>query len=162
MVIRNCRIVAVKDILYGGANVNGWLSNRVTALSSDANVKKDIIRYLTNDSYLRTSDWSIPRRYIKENQCYVALNPNELLLKEDSELPSYTIDEQPIKLTKELFLAPETIFNPALTNDTDRKPLIDEIYDTVLASDADPKVAFGTLANVVLAGGNTWFPGTLA
>lgn len=56
MVIRNCRIVAVKDIQYGGANVNGWLSNRVAALSSDANVKKDIIRYLTNDSYVRTID----------------------------------------------------------------------------------------------------------
>eukprot|EP00029_Vermamoeba_vermiformis_P011474 TRINITY_DN6317_c0_g1_i1.p1 TRINITY_DN6317_c0_g1~~TRINITY_DN6317_c0_g1_i1.p1 ORF type:complete len:346 (+),score=54.70 TRINITY_DN6317_c0_g1_i1:60-1097(+) len=144
VVIRNCRIVSVKDIHYGGANVNGWLYNKVQALTNGANVKKDIIRD------------------IKEKQCYVALNPTELLARDDSELPTYTsenIDPQ-FKLTKELFLAPETIFTPSLTDEgTDRKSLVDEIYDAVLASDVDPKIALGSLNNVVLAGGNTWFPG---
>lgn len=41
--IRNCRIVACKDIHYGGINVNGWLNNKVTALGRS--IKKDIIRY---------------------------------------------------------------------------------------------------------------------
>jgi actin beta/gamma 1 len=140
VVIRNCRIVACKDILYGGANVNGWIHNKVVALGKS--VKRDVIRH------------------IKESQCYVALNPIELLGREDSQLPTYTNTyDEPFTLTKELFLAPETIFNPSLVSGEERKPLIDEIYDTVLASDADPKIALATLRNMVLVGGNTWFPG---
>lgn len=96
----------------------------------------------------------------------MALNPTELLSREESQLPSYTHDnpEEPFTLTKELFLAPETIFNPALVSEEGegRKSLIDEIYDFVLSTDTDPKTALATLRTVVLAGGNTWFPGKFA
>ena len=157
MVIRNCRIVACKDILYGGSNVNGWIYNKVVALGKS--VKKDVIRYASILGYYQVLIGTF-LRHIKESQCYVALNPIELLGREDSQLPTYTnTDDEPFTLTKELFLAPETIFNPSLVSGEERKPLIDEIYDTVLASDADPKIALATLRNMVLVGGNTWFPG---
>ncbi len=91
------------------------------------------------------------------------MNPAAYLERPESELPSYTHQQEspgPFTITKELFLAAETIFTPSLTTDiNERKPLIDEIYETVLASDLNPKDALSYLSNVVLVGGNTWFPG---
>jgi len=86
------------------------------------------------------------------------------LERQESELPSYTHQHETglCTITKELFLAPETIFTPSLTTESEeRKPLIDEIYDTVLANAPNQKAAISYLSNVVLVGGNTWFPGNL-
>ncbi|XP_078242978.1 uncharacterized protein LOC110086817 isoform X1 [Pogona vitticeps] len=92
---------------------------------------------------------------IKENLCYVALDPEQ---EKDKKLAqTYTLpDGNPVKIGDQLFRAPETLFSPGDAGVT--APGVHQmILDSI--SKCDGSIQQALWKNVVLAGGSTLFPG---
>jgi actin len=92
-------------------------------------------------------------RDIKEKLTYVSLD----FAKEPTSTVSYTLpDGNNITIGNERFRCPEAMFNPALVG-MESGGVHEQLYSSIMKCDIDiRKDLFG---NVVLAGGNTLFPG---
>ncbi len=113
----------------------------------------------------------LARKDILENKCfvkvptfdlYLSYHTNDLsygdgylaekLIKEEYEIPDGTV----ISLGEERWKVPEILFKPSLIG-RDFSGIHQEIYDSIIKVDADLRT--GMFVNIVLAGGNTMFPG---
>ena len=88
-------------------------------------------------------------RQIKESCCYIKNNSNE---KKIWQLP----DAKNISLTSEQYMCTEILFNPSLLG-LEHKGIHEAIYDTIMKCDMDLRMELA--GNILLAGGNTTFPG---
>ncbi len=97
---------------------------------------------------------------IKENLCYLALDPDKelLLSKKDNKMEeSYSLtDGQTIIVGIERFLAPECIFDPSVIGKT-IDPLDEMIVEVI--SSCDRGIQQKLYKNIILSGGSTMFPG---
>ncbi|XP_074859729.1 actin-related protein T3 isoform X3 [Carettochelys insculpta] len=97
-------------------------------------------------------------RDIKENLCYVCLNPEEELAKKPSEVEkAYKLpDGQVIKVHNQRFRCPETLFRPS--NIGMEAPGIDKLcFNTIMKCDIDLRTSF--FSNIILSGGSSLFLG---
>jgi len=99
-------------------------------------------------------------RDIKENLCYVALDPEkELKLAEkvSGMEKSYMLpDGETLSVGVERFLAPEVLFNPSAVG-KESSPIDEVIVEAVSKCDID--LRRDLYSNIVLSGGSTMFPG---
>lgn len=97
---------------------------------------------------------------LKENLCYVALDPSkERQLAQDTTVltEKYTLpDGRVIAIGRERFEAPEALFKPSLV-DCEGLGLSDLVWDVVQRADIDMRTAL--LGSIVLSGGTTMYPG---
>ncbi|XP_072833772.2 actin-2 [Pogona vitticeps] len=121
---------------------------------------RDIIKHLatllleTGHTFLSSAEKEIVKD-IKENLCYVALDPEQE--KDKKLVQTYTLpDGNPVKIGDQLFRAPETLFSPGDAGVT--APGVHQmIADSI--SKCDSSIQQALWKNVVLAGGSTLFPG---
>jgi len=93
---------------------------------------------------------------IKEQLCYVALDPKEEELKNDLESCYKLPDGEEVVVGPERFQCPEALFDPSLVGVV--SPGIHHIvYDTVVKVDRDIKQEL--FRNVILSGGTSMLPG---
>lgn len=124
---------------------------------------RDILKYLVKEmnhtglSFNTSAEMEIARD-IKEKNCYIALDVEEQMKIDQAsdrhasyELP----DGQFISVTTERFRCPEALFRPSLLG-RETGGIHEMILTCVMKSDQDLTDQF---KNVVLAGGNTMFPG---
>ncbi|XP_061457909.1 uncharacterized protein LOC133372838 [Rhineura floridana] len=121
---------------------------------------RDITRHLatllleSGHSFLSSAEKEIVKD-IKENLCYVALDPD--CQKDKRLVHKYTLpDGNPIKIGDQLFRAPESLFKPADAGAT--APGIHQmILDSVIRCDGS--IHQTIWRNVIMAGGSTLFSG---
>ncbi|RKP25926.1 actin family [Syncephalis pseudoplumigaleata] len=125
---------------------------------------RDVTDYLT--MLLRESGYSFTTfaeretvRDIKEKLCYVALdyekdvhNADKANSNKEYELP----DGQIIKIGSERFRAPELLFKPAIGG-IETTGIHESLYNSIFLCDLD--IRRDMYGNIVLAGGNTMYPG---
>nr|XP_003230734.1 PREDICTED: actin-85C [Anolis carolinensis] len=121
---------------------------------------RDITKYLatllleTGHSFLSSSEQEIVKD-IKENLCYVSLEPNNET--EKSVVHTYTLpDGSPVKIGEQLYKAPECLFRP-----TDAGITAPGIQQMILESISrcDGSIHQDMWKNIVVAGGSTLFAG---
>jgi len=100
-------------------------------------------------------------RDIKEKLCYVALNFDEEMKRsvESTALNNYNTPTGQIITVphSECFRCPEILFSPQLLGKDESEGVHKMIYDSIMKCDVDlHKVLY---ENIILAGGNTMFPG---
>ncbi|MFX0135270.1 MAG: actin, cytoplasmic 2 [Candidatus Hodarchaeota archaeon] len=100
-------------------------------------------------------------RKIKEDSCYISLDPEKdlKLLDRDSKKfeKNYTHPNgETIKIEKERFLAPECLFNPSIIGKS-LYGLADNIVERINCCEIDIQREF--YENIILIGGSTMFPG---
>ncbi|KAJ7306455.1 hypothetical protein JRQ81_009809 [Phrynocephalus forsythii] len=121
---------------------------------------RDITKHLatllleSGHNFLSSSEKEIVKD-IKENLCYVALNPEQE--KDKMVVQSYMLpDGNPVKMGDQLFKAPETLFSPGDVGIS--APGVHQmILDSI--SKCDDGIRQTLWKNVVMAGGSTLFPG---
>lgn len=117
---------------------------------------RDIDSYLHQLSGKRLASYNeADLRHIKINYCYVAAH-----FPKKGECPQKTVfmpDGKRITLSDELAMAPEMLFNPSIGGLPDVMPIDQAAIRSALSLDEND--TFAVLKTVVLAGGNTAFPG---
>lgn len=126
---------------------------------------RDITRYLTKLLLLRgyafnhTADYETVRM-MKEKLCYVAYDvEQEVKLSEETTVlvQSYTVpDGRVIKLDRERFEGPESLFQPHLIN-VEGLGLSELVFNTIQGADID--IRSELYKHIVLSGGSTMYPG---
>nr|VZI43892.1 unnamed protein product [Spirometra erinaceieuropaei] len=96
--------------------------------------------------------------HIKKNYCSVGPGQIKPKAPEAGKRSVLMPDGQRLFLGSELEAAPELLFNPALAGLQDLMPIDQAAIRAALA--LDQNISFTVLETVVLAGGNTMFPGT--
>jgi len=126
---------------------------------------RDITRYLIKLLLLRgyafnhTADYETVRM-MKEKHCFVAYDiEQEVKLSQETTVlvQSYTVpDGRVIKLDRERFEAPESLFQPHLIN-VEGMGLSELVFNTVQQADIDIRPEL--YKHIVLSGGSTMYPG---
>eukprot|EP01064_Diplonema_japonicum_P029468 TRINITY_DN4787_c1_g1_i4.p1 TRINITY_DN4787_c1_g1~~TRINITY_DN4787_c1_g1_i4.p1 ORF type:complete len:433 (+),score=88.66 TRINITY_DN4787_c1_g1_i4:147-1301(+) len=124
---------------------------------------REITSYLQRLLFQKGYNFSTPREVqfvqeIKEASCYVALDMMEEEEKQDDEIEySHTLpDGQKVTLTEERYKASEALFDPTRI-DSEAPALHQMVWSTIQSSAIDNRA--GMMANIILSGGNTLFPG---
>ncbi|MFX1536804.1 MAG: rod shape-determining protein [Promethearchaeota archaeon] len=125
----------------------------------------DLTNYLNRLLRLRGYNFVTPMeretvRDIKEQLCYVALDPEKELMrlkKAGGISKQYMLPNgAPLTLDHERFEVPEVLFNPAIIGQ-DHPPLHELIFETI--EKCDPDLQVDLFRNIVLVGGSTLFDG---
>jgi len=99
-------------------------------------------------------------REIKENLCYIAIDPEKEIAfsKKSMEIEKEYIlpNGEIIEIGIERFIAPECLFNPSLIG-KEMESIEDVLIKAISECDVDLKREF--YSNIVLSGGSTMFPG---
>jgi len=93
---------------------------------------------------------------MKEESCYVALNPTKEEENKSSATKYQLPDGRAVELGSERFRAPEVLFRPDLIG-SEEMAVTDALVNSIMKSDIDLRPTL--FENVVLAGGSTLFPG---
>lgn len=93
---------------------------------------------------------------IKEELCYVEIDPEETIKSQNILDSSYTLKDTKIHLGYEKFLAPEVYYQPSAIGSEDL-PLHELVYQVILNSGMD--VRYHLYRNIVVAGGSSMFEG---
>jgi actin-related protein len=98
-------------------------------------------------------------RVVKEELCYVALDlEQELEISKNSDrlAKTYELPNSSIHVHSERFRCPEAMFQPSLIG-VEAPGVHELIHDAIMK--CDPEIQADLYNNIVLAGGNTMFPG---
>lgn len=125
---------------FGGRNLTNYLTQLLN--------EKDNIFQTTGEQYTVKG--------IKEQVCYVALDPKEAKLKGPA-FECVLPDGNKMTVTHERFMCPESFFDPALASGKVEESLPKFIMNSIVK--CDEALRKPLLANVVLAGGSTMFAG---
>jgi actin-related protein len=131
---------AIKILDVGGRSLSRYMENTLVSLgfAVDSSIRRDLVRVL------------------KEKACFVSLDYNEDLKRAEQHEKEYSLpDGATIKLSKERFMLPEILFNPAMAN-LEIPPLPKAIMEVVDLCDID--IRSDLLNNIFLSGGSSMFP----
>ena len=93
---------------------------------------------------------------IKEKLCYVPLDFEKEMAAPSQEKTYELPDGEVVKIDKELFRAPQALFQPSLAG-VESQGIHESTYNSIMKADGDIRgVLFG---NIVVSGGNTLFQG---
>nr|XP_033777897.1 actin-1-like isoform X2 [Geotrypetes seraphini] len=137
-----CLPHAVSKLHIAGKDINDYLKKLLS--DSDHSLEYTTDRDIIND--------------IKEQLCYVALDPSEELKKAANEIgKNFELpDGNNIQITYQLFRTPELLFSPS-TIGTEAPGVHKMIFHSAMMCDTD--IHSTLYGNMVLAGGSTLFPG---
>jgi len=106
-------------------------------------------------SFTTTSELDLIKT-MKEESCYVALNPTKEEENKAAAAQYQLPDGRAVELGSERFRAPEVLFRPDLIG-SEEMSVSDALVNSVMKSDIDLRPTL--FEHVVLAGGSTLFPG---
>ena len=131
---------AIKKKYFGGRS----LTNYLTQLLNE------------QENLFTTTGEQYTVKTIKEETCYIALDPEEA--SRSSPASEFMLpDGHKISLNKERWMCPEILFTPAASLGKEEEGLAQFVMGSILK--CDEALRKDLLANVVLAGGSTMFPG---
>ncbi|MHA1149035.1 MAG: hypothetical protein ACTSR8_12425 [Promethearchaeota archaeon] len=131
---------AVKILNTGGRELTKFMEKNLGSIgfSADSSIRRELVRVL------------------KEKACFVSLDYQEDLKREDQYSKAFTLpDGSIITLSKERFLVPELLFNPSLFN-SEEINLSKAIMDVI--DNCDINIRPQLLNNIFLSGGSSMFP----
>jgi len=127
--------------------------NRLDLAGRDLNTLLCKLLSMEGKSRLTTTEDMQCARQMKEQLCYVALEPDkEIAEQKDFRMP----DGRKVELNDERWKCPEALFTPALMG-LESMGVGGLVWDSISRCDLDLRKTL--LSNVVLSGGSTMFPG---
>ena len=131
---------AVKILNIGGRLISRYAETILgeVGFSADSSIRRELVRVL------------------KEKACFVSLDYREDLKRSEQYKKQFSLpDGSTLTLSKERFMIPEVLFNPALMNLEDQS-LPKVIMNVIEACDMDIRPQL--LNNIFLSGGSSMFP----